>query len=69
MTPSQVTAKRTNVHGYGGRGRGRGRGGFGKGKGGKGKGKGGFKGKGGYKGGYAPYFRPKSYRGRGYSPY
>ena len=62
----KVTAKRTNVHGFNGRGRGRGRGrGFG--KGGKGKGKG--KGKGGYRGGYQPYFRPKAYRGRGYSPY
>ena len=67
----KVSAKRTNVHAFGGKGRGRG-GKGGKG-GGKGKGKGGWgkgKGKGGYKGGYAPYFRPKAYgRGRGYSPY
>ena len=56
----KVTAKRTNVHGFGGKGKG-------KGKGGKGKGKG--KGKGGYKG-YQPYFRPKAYgRGKGYRPY
>jgi len=64
----KVVAKRTNVHGYGGRGRGRGKGAppwAGKGKG-KGKGKGH---KGGYKGGYTPYYRPKAYRGRGYSPY
>jgi len=58
----KVTAKRTNVHGFGGRGKGKGKGG---GKGGKGKG---GKGK-GYKG-YQPYFRPKVYgRGRGYRPY
>lgn len=60
----KITAKRTNVHGFGGRGKGKGKGGFGKGKG---KGKGG-KGK-GYKGGYQPYWRPKSYSGRGYRPY
>ena len=36
----KVVAKRTNVHGFGGRGRGRGRGGWGKGGKGKGKGKG-----------------------------
>lgn len=61
----KVSAKRTNVHGYGGKG------GKGKGKGGKGKGfgKGKGYGKGGYKG-YQPYFRPKQYgRGKGYRPY
>ena len=64
----KVVAKRTNVHGFGGRGRGRGRGGWGKGgKGkGKGKGKGGFKG--GFKGGYQPYFKPRGGRAR-YAPY
>jgi len=66
----KVEAKRTNVHGFGGRGKGKGGGkGGGKGKG-KGKGKGYHdygKGK-GYKGGYGPYFKPYG-RGRGYRPY
>ena len=65
----KVSAKRTNVHGYGrggGKGKGKG-GGKGKGKGGYYGGKGG--GKGGYKG-YAPWQRPRAYgRGRGYRPY
>ena len=63
----KVTAKRTNVHGFGGRGKGKG-GGKGGGKG-FGKGKGYGKGKGGYKG-YQPMWRPKQYgRGKGYRPY
>jgi polyadenylate-binding protein 2 len=66
----KVTAKRTNVHGFGKGGRAGGKGGGKGGKGGKGKGGGWGKGygKGGYKGGYQPYYRPRS-RGRGYRPY
>jgi polyadenylate-binding protein 2 len=63
----KITAKRTNVHGFGGKGKGKG-GGKGGGKG-FGKGKGYGKGKGGYKG-YQPMWRPKQYgRGKGYRPY
>jgi len=62
----KVTEKRTNVHGFGkgGKGKGKGKGGYSPGKG-KGKGKGGW----GYKGKGGPYYRPKSYGGRGFRPY
>ena len=54
----KISAKRTNIAGFGKGKKGKGKG---KGKKGKGKGKG--------KGGYGAWYKPRSGKGKGYSPY